>query len=117
MLNQFPEAIAAYQAALKLNPDSAECHFNIASAYNDQGDAEKAISHFKESLEYDSSNPETHMNLALLLYARKEYGPALLSFEECLRLNPALQGKVKEAMVICQKHLGQNKEEEGSLQS
>ena len=107
MLNQFPEAIAAYQAALKLNPDSAECHFNTASAYNDQGEAEKAISHFKESLDYDATNPETHMNLALLLYARKEFGAALQSFEECLRLNPALEGKVKEAMVICQKNLEQ----------
>lgn len=43
MLNEFEKAIEAYRKALKLNPDSAECRFNLASAYNDKGDFENAL--------------------------------------------------------------------------
>ena len=53
MINEFDKAIIAYGNALKLNPDSAECHFNIASAFNDKGDYENAIKHYKDSLKYD----------------------------------------------------------------
>ena len=37
MMGKYEKSINSYQIALKLNPDSAECHFNIASAYNDNG--------------------------------------------------------------------------------
>lgn len=46
-----------------LNPESAECHFNIASAYNDKGDFDNAIKHYKESLNFDPNNAETFANL------------------------------------------------------
>ena len=35
MISEFDKAIKTFQKVLKLNPESAECHFNIASAYND----------------------------------------------------------------------------------
>jgi len=34
---------------LRINPNSSECHYNLASAYLDKGDKEKALEHFKES--------------------------------------------------------------------
>jgi tetratricopeptide (TPR) repeat protein len=37
MLGQFDKSITSYQLALKLNPDSAECYFNLASAQYDKG--------------------------------------------------------------------------------
>ena len=46
MLNSYDKAIESYSKALVLNPDSAECHFNIASAYNDKGDYDKAVHHY-----------------------------------------------------------------------
>jgi len=38
MVNRFEEAIKVYLKALEINESSAECHFNLASAYNDIGD-------------------------------------------------------------------------------
>jgi len=35
MKQDYEKSINAYLLALKLNPDSAECHFNIASAFRD----------------------------------------------------------------------------------
>jgi tetratricopeptide (TPR) repeat protein len=37
MINQFNEAIRVYMRALDINEASAECHFNLASAFNDIG--------------------------------------------------------------------------------
>ena len=35
MKGEIEKSIQAYLLALKLNPDSAECNFNIATAYSD----------------------------------------------------------------------------------
>lgn len=37
MLNKFEESVRAYLKALSINNKSPECHFNLASAYNDLG--------------------------------------------------------------------------------
>ena len=70
MINEYDKAISSYGQALKLNPDSAECHFNIASAYNDKGDFDNAIRHYKDSLQYDPKNAETYVNLGTIYEAK-----------------------------------------------
>ena len=35
MLNRYEDSVGAYVKALQINNDSPECHFNLASAYND----------------------------------------------------------------------------------
>eukprot|EP00351_Strombidinopsis_sp_SopsisLIS2011_P004734 CAMPEP_0116872162 /NCGR_PEP_ID=MMETSP0463-20121206/2849_1 /TAXON_ID=181622 /ORGANISM="Strombidinopsis sp, Strain SopsisLIS2011" /LENGTH=37 /DNA_ID= /DNA_START= /DNA_END= /DNA_ORIENTATION= len=37
MVNKFEDAVNNYKKALEINPESPECHFNLASAYNDLG--------------------------------------------------------------------------------
>jgi len=39
--------------ALKRKPDSAECYFNLGSAYNDKGDKHQAMQNFRTSLRFD----------------------------------------------------------------
>ena len=39
--------------ALKFNPDSSECHFNLANAFNDNHQKKEALFHFIETLKYD----------------------------------------------------------------
>jgi len=64
MINEYEKAIKSYNWALKLNPDSAECHFNIASAYNDHNDLENAVKHYEMAMKFDENNVETYINLA-----------------------------------------------------
>jgi tetratricopeptide (TPR) repeat protein len=59
MISAFDKAIKTYQKALGLNPESAECHFNIASAFNDKGDYKNALHHYNQSLRFDQDNIET----------------------------------------------------------
>lgn len=66
MNGDYDNAINSYRLAIKLNPNSAECHFNLASAFNDKGDEENAIIHYSEASKYDSENIQTFLNLAKL---------------------------------------------------
>jgi len=87
MLLQYEKAINSYQLALKLNPDSAECHFNLASTYNDKGDEEPALAHFLQARAFDESNIEIHLNLGSLYEKRQMYNDSLESFKAALNLD------------------------------
>ena len=45
---QFPEAIAAFQRALQLNPLHASAEFGLSRAYQQSGDVEHAREHLKK---------------------------------------------------------------------
>ena len=64
MTQQYEQAIHSYQLAIKLNPASAECHFNLASAYNDSGDNVNSMVHYKEAQKLDPENVDTILNIA-----------------------------------------------------
>lgn len=102
MMNDFEKAIFAYSNALKLNPDSAECHFNIASAYNDKGDLQNALLHYQQSLKHDPSNPETLINLGTILETQKLYKDAIEAFKAAMKLQPD-SAKAKEGIERNQK--------------
>jgi tetratricopeptide (TPR) repeat protein len=63
MLNKFEESVAAYLRALEINNKSPECHFNLASAYNDLGDFKAAAKHYLKSIEIDDSNIDAYLCL------------------------------------------------------
>jgi len=52
--------------ALKLNPESAECYFNLASAQFDKGALDQAKMNFMLAQEINQDNPETHYQLGLI---------------------------------------------------
>ena len=56
--------------ALKLNPNSPECHFNIATAYNDAMTYKLAQHHFETSLELNPTNADTLYELGRLFQLR-----------------------------------------------
>jgi len=50
--------------ALKINPNSAECHFNVAHAFMDKGSKMEALPHFQEVVKLDTNNVEALFELA-----------------------------------------------------
>ncbi len=64
---KYDEAIAHYLAALKLNPDSAVTHNNLARIYHTQGRLDDAIKHYNAALEIDPKLSLAHNNLGILL--------------------------------------------------
>jgi tetratricopeptide (TPR) repeat protein len=48
------EAATGYQAALDIDPDYADTHFRLATAYENLGKSEKAKTHYKRALDLDA---------------------------------------------------------------
>ncbi len=62
--SSFREALAEYLTALKLEPDSATAHYNLACFLSTHA-TELAIAEYKEAIELDPEYPDAHLNLGL----------------------------------------------------
>lgn len=51
------EAQKHYKEALTANPRSAEAHYNLALAYENNGDSQNALIHFQKASAYGQLNP------------------------------------------------------------
>lgn len=67
MINRFEEAVRVYIKALDINEKSPECHFNLASAYNDLGEHQRAVFHYQRSIELDDQNVDAYICLGGVL--------------------------------------------------
>ena len=61
-LGRYREAIPHYEAALRLNPDSAVAHNNLARVFHSQGKFTAAIGHYQAALELDPKLELAHNN-------------------------------------------------------
>ena len=62
-----PEAIAHYEAAVRLEPSNASMRNNLAVAYAQSGRIEEAIRQLKTALEHDPTHRGARGNLEKLL--------------------------------------------------
>ena len=108
---KFDEAIAEFREALRLEPDSAETHWNLGLALASRGAPEEAIAHLRRVVQLDPTNGQAHYDLASTLLEARQLEDAVDQFRAALRLMPnsveahnnlglalALQGKLDEAI-------------------
>ena len=79
-----------YETALRLKPDTAELHSNLAFALHAAGRTEEAITQYEEALRLKPDAAELHSNLAYALNAAGRTREAIAQYEEALRLKPDL---------------------------
>lgn len=75
-----------YREALRLRPEYAEAHNNLAVLLRAGGDEKEAARHYREALRLRPGYPEAHYNYAILLEARGSFAGALEHYQEALRL-------------------------------
>ncbi|MEL6765172.1 MAG: tetratricopeptide repeat protein, partial [Cyanobacteria bacterium J06607_6] len=75
---QFSEAIAAYQQALRLNPNFAEAQNNLGNALKEQGKFSEAIAAYRQALQLNPSYVVAHSNLVFALNYSTDYAPAAI---------------------------------------
>jgi len=96
--------------ALRLRPDFAEAHNNLAILLRARGSEHESAHHYQEALRLRPEYPEAHFNYAAMLTARGSTAGAVEHFREALKLRPdyvdahhglagllAAQGRFEEA--------------------
>ena len=63
----YDQAVEAYEAALRADPDFADAHCNLGAVFYNRGERDYARRHFERCLRLDPGHVEAHFNLANLL--------------------------------------------------
>jgi protein O-mannosyl-transferase len=84
--------MAHYETALRLAPDYAEAHNNLANALTPiPGRLPEAIAHYETALRLQPDNAKTHYNFAIALAKVPDrLADAIAHLEEAVRLQPGL---------------------------
>jgi DNA-binding winged helix-turn-helix (wHTH) protein/Flp pilus assembly protein TadD len=86
---QIKAAIEDYQQAISLNAAYAEAHYNLADAYEEVPDYEKAVIEYQRAIDADLNFYQAYNNLSRLYILHiKDYGNALRLLERAMSLQP-----------------------------
>lgn len=80
------DAITFYNQTLKYT-ETARIHNNLAMAYSDKKDSEKAMSHYQRAIEISDIYPQTHNNLGNLYKEMGEIEKAIEEFEKSIKMD------------------------------
>ncbi|MGH7997254.1 MAG: tetratricopeptide repeat protein, partial [Opitutaceae bacterium] len=82
------EAIAAFEAALALDPDCALTHNDLGAAHHRAGQVERAMAAYRRALELDARCAKAHSNLGAAHMDRNEPDLAAAAYRRALEFNP-----------------------------
>ena len=87
---RFSEAIAEYQASLRINPDNVEADNNLGTALVRLGRVPEAIGYWEQALRIKPDYAEAHNNLGIALAQAGRMSEAIGHWERALQINPNL---------------------------
>jgi tetratricopeptide (TPR) repeat protein len=87
-LGRREEALAAFEQALRLDPNNALAYSNRGKVLHELGRPKEALASFEQALRLDPDLAVAHNNLGLMLCELGRPKEALASFEQALRLDP-----------------------------
>jgi len=82
-------SLTALEREVREAPASARAHFNLGSAYGNQGDLERAAREFQQALKLDPTNPLIHYAIGILHAQRGERALARKAWQRALELDPS----------------------------
>ena len=88
MARRTDEAVALYERALFLRPDSVDAHNNMGVALMVQGKVEEAVAHYERALAIDPDHVNAHTNLGIALVALGKIDEAGAHDERALVIDP-----------------------------
>jgi len=87
-LDQVPQALAAFQEALALNPDGADNHFGLALALQAAGDDPAAADHLRQAIFLDPDHIDARLQLALICIQSGDKDGARAELQAVLARDP-----------------------------
>ncbi|MBI4711044.1 MAG: tetratricopeptide repeat protein [Candidatus Omnitrophica bacterium] len=122
------EAAEFYSQALKMNPNSADIHYNFANMLTGQGRYADAMVHYVQACRLKPTDPDAYTNMGLLYDHFGRVPQALYCYEKAVALDPnhpeahcnwggilARQGKWEEAAFHYRRALQSRPQFEGAL--
>lgn len=80
-----------YEKAIEANPHNLDVAINLANAYDELKEFDKAIELYNKALEIDKNCALVYNNRGYTYYQKKDYERALNDYDKALLLNPKLQ--------------------------
>jgi len=114
-LGKFEEAMALFEAALELAPESTEVHFQLGRCFWFWGKLGQAEEHYRRAIGLDPTNAiaQADLGLVLILQGKREQGETLL--KDAVAMDPwnpyvhhdraiglELVGREREALAACE---------------
>lgn len=87
--NRYQEALAAWQVALRLDPDYVQVHFNIGYTLIKARCSEQALPSLDRALALDPRHVDAHNNRGNALLALSRFAEAMESYQNALHIDPA----------------------------
>lgn len=81
--------LTLWQDTVVKSPSSKYAHYNLALAYREKGDVNKAITDFEEAIRLDPAYEDAHYNLAWVYDYAGDHDRAIAHYRDTIRLNPA----------------------------
>ncbi len=89
--NRFDDAVAQWEAIVRSDPNLAEIHYNLGSAYLYRDQFESAVEALKRALAIDPNLPEAYNKLGIICYRQGDIELAFACWKQALRINPDFQ--------------------------
>jgi protein O-GlcNAc transferase len=104
-----PNTIAAYQAAVKADPNSADAYGNLGWGYYGQRKYDDAAQAFRQALALDRNLTDGHYGLGLTLKESNAPQAAVAEFEAVVKLAPQDPNAVRGQMLarLARGHINQ----------
>jgi tetratricopeptide (TPR) repeat protein/tRNA A-37 threonylcarbamoyl transferase component Bud32 len=85
---RYQEALAAYEQAIRLNPNDAAYHNRKGTALLALKRHQEALAAYEEAIRLNPTNDDYHDNRGIALSYLQRYQEALAAYEQAIRLNP-----------------------------
>lgn len=88
LLNQerYREAAAQFEKALAVDPNADNGNLNLAYCYEQLGDSEQALHHYRRETEIDTADRNAFFRIAHLTLEKKQYAQSLAALQEVISL-------------------------------
>jgi protein O-GlcNAc transferase len=88
MQGKLEDAIASFQVAIAINPESADAHYNLGLTLAEQKSIEEAIISFRRVLDINPEHIDANLNLSTLLLKQKKLDEAIACLQDLLAIQP-----------------------------
>ena len=87
-LSQQSDALQAFERSLKIEPENADTHFNVAEILRVKGELDGAVESYRQALIFNSEHVEAWNNMGISLRAQGNTNAAIACYCNALQVNP-----------------------------